>query len=478
MHIRWIFCLFLILGLQSAEAATSKLEPCTIPEVEGEAKCGYVQVPENREVRDGRKIGIYVVVLPAFNANPAPDPLWVIQGGPGQAGTKLADFYSKTFAEVRKNRDIVLFDQRGTGKSNGLKCELIDPSASTAEHFVDFLPLEKVKECKNNLQQVADLSQYTTLNGMRDLDEIREVLGYEKLNFYGTSYGTAAALVYLQEFPDRVRSAVLKAVAPLNSMRVSVTTAADAQRALDRVFEDCAKEESCNQAFPNLKAEYQALAERLRKEPAEVQLVDPQTKEASTVKLKWEQIGLTLRALLHAPDSASKLPLMIHQAATGNFTPLAQMTLMMRKQFQTELSFGMFLTVYCTEDIPLVSEDMIRKETANTFHGDYWVRQIANACTVWPKGKPPVQNKKFESKAAVLLISGGLDPVTPPRWGEEAAKKLPNSKHFVVEQGGHSFNRMAGCVDVVIADFISKGSVESLDFSCASKITRPPFATK
>jgi pimeloyl-ACP methyl ester carboxylesterase len=206
--------------------------------------------------------------------------------------------------------------------------------------------------------------------------------------------------------------------------------------------------------------------------------VDPQTKSPSTVKLTWQQVGLTLRAVLHAPDSASKIPLMINQAASGNYVPITELSLMMRKQYQNELSFGMFLTVYCTEDIPFVSEEMIQKETANTFHGDYWVRQIANACTVWPKGKPPAQSTKIKSKAPVLLISGGLDPVTPPRWGDKAAKMLPNSKHFVVEQGGHSFNRMMGCVDGVIADFISKGSLESLDFSCASKIVRPPFATK
>ncbi len=121
MNIRWLFCLFLMLNLQSAFAATA-LEPCKLEGVEGESRCGTLEVLENRDQPQGRKIPIYVVVLRALNPNPAPDPLWVIQGGPGQAGTKLADFYATTFAEVRKNRDIVLFDQRGTGKSNGLKC--------------------------------------------------------------------------------------------------------------------------------------------------------------------------------------------------------------------------------------------------------------------------------------------------------------------------------------------------------------------
>jgi pimeloyl-ACP methyl ester carboxylesterase len=471
------FCLFLILSLQYVQAGT--LEPCTIPEVEGKARCGFIEVPENREIADGRKIGIYVVVLSAFSEKPAPDPLWVIQGGPGQAGTKLADFYGKTFAEVRKTRDIVLFDQRGTGKSNGLKCEFIDPSASAAEYFVDFLPIERVKECKTKLEQGADLTQYTTSNGMHDVEDLRKALGYEKLNFYGTSYGTAAALVYMHQYPDRVRSVVLKAVAPLNTMRVSVTTAADAQTALDRVFQDCAADEQCNQAFPNLKAEFQTLTDRLRKEPATVEIIDPQTKNVSKVQFKMEHLGLTLRALLHAPDSSAKLPLMIHQAASGNLGPLAELSLLVRKQFQNELAFGMFLTVYCSEEIPFVTQEMIRKETANTFHGDYWVSQIAEACKVWPKGKVPDYTKmKIKSNAPVLLISGGLDPVTPPRWGEAAAKTLPNSRHFVIPQGGHSFNRMIGCVEVVIADFISKGSVDSLDFSCASKITRPAFALK
>ena len=469
MQTRWLFCLFLILNLQSAFAA-SKLEPCKVEGVEGEISCGSFEVLENRNQPQGRKIPINVIVLRALNPNPSPDPLWVIQGGPGQAGTKLADFYATAFAEVRKNRDIVLFDQRGTGKSNGLMCNMGNSS--------DLLPIEKVEECKAELEKRADLSQYTTLNGMRDLDEVRGQLGYEKINFYGTSYGTAAALVYMENYPDRVRTAVLKAIAPIQTMRLSVTTAADSQRALDRVFQDCAADEACNKAFPDLKKEFAGLMERLRKEPAKVEITDPKSKQTSTVQFTEADVILTLRALLHAVDTQSQLPLMIHQATTGNFVPISMITTRMHKQFQEELAFGMFLTVYCTEEIPFVTEEMIRKETANTFHGDYWVRQIQNACKVWPKGTQPDWSKKPATfPGPVLLISGGLDPVTPPKWGEEVAKWLPNSRHFVIPNGSHSFNRLSGCVDVVIADFIAKGATDALDFSCASKIQRPPFPT-
>jgi pimeloyl-ACP methyl ester carboxylesterase len=470
MYSRWLFCLFLVLNFQSA-FADSKLQPCKLEGIEGDTSCGSFEVLENRDLPQGRKILINVVVLRALNANPAPDPLWVIQGGPGQAGTKLADFYASTFAEVRKNRDIVLFDQRGTGKSNGLMCNMGDSS--------DLLPIEKVKECKAELEKRADLSQYTTLNGMRDLDEVRAQLGYEKINFYGTSYGTAAALIYMQNFPDRVRSAVLKAIAPMQTMRLSVTTAADSQRTLDRVFQDCAADETCNKAFPDLKKEFAGLMELLRKEPARVEITDPRSKQTSTVQLTEADVILTLRALLHAVDTQSQLPLMIHQAATGNFVPLTMISMRLHKQFQEELAFGMFLTVYCTEEIPFVTEEMISKQTENTFHGDYWVRQIQNACKVWPKGMQPDWSKKpAPFRGPVLLISGGLDPVTPPKWGDEVAKWLPNSRHFVIPSGSHSFNRLSGCVDVVIADFIAKGATDSLDFSCASKITRAPFAVQ
>ncbi len=219
--------------------------------------------------------------------------------------------------------------------------------------------------------------------------------------------------------------------------------------------------------------------ERLRKEPAKVEITDPKSKQSSTYILHEADVILTLRALLHAVDTQSQLPLMIHQAATGNFVPITMIAIQMHKQFQQELAFGMFLTVYCTEEIPFVTEEMIRKESANTFTGDYWVRQIQNACKVWPKGASPNwSSKPAVFRGPVLLISGGLDPVTPPRWGEEVAKWLPNSRHFVIPNGSHSFNRLSGCADVVIADFISKGGTDSLDFSCASKIARPAFAVK
>jgi pimeloyl-ACP methyl ester carboxylesterase len=281
----------------------------------------------------------------------------------------------------------------------------------------------------------------------------------------------------MQNYPDRVRSAVLKAIAPMQTMRLSVTTAADSQRALDRVFQDCAVDEACNKEFPELKKEFAGLMERLRKEPAKVEVTDPKSKQSYTYLLHDADVILTLRGLLHAVDTQSQLPLMLHQAANGNFVPLTQIAIRLHKQFQEELSFGMFLTVYCTEEIPFVTEEMVRKESADTFTGDYWFRQIQNACKVWPKGTSPNWNAKPSVfHGPVLLISGGLDPVTPPKWGEEVAKWLPNSKHLVIPNGSHSFNRLVGCVDVVIADFIAEGATNSLDFSCALKITRAPFA--
>lgn len=213
-----LFILVFLLGLFAsacaphAEAPVLKrsmdLQPCPLKvgqDDQMQALCGVLPVPENPNDPQGRKIDLNVVVFPAVKRIPEPDALFLLAGGPGQAATEAFPALLTAFFNIHQRRDIVMVDQRGTGKSNPLRC-LDDEDESLAEDAA----LEKLKACPSALD--ADLRYYTTEIAMADLDAVRAALGYTTINLYGASYGTRAALTYLRMYPDRVRSLILDAV--------------------------------------------------------------------------------------------------------------------------------------------------------------------------------------------------------------------------------------------------------------------------
>src|SRR5207244_12853121 len=186
-------------------------EPCRLPGIDEELLCGRLTVFENRLTRAGRTIDLSVVVLPAFDQNTKAEPLFDLAGGPGAAATESATFYAGQGKGYRRRRDVVLVDQRGTGKSNPLSL----PGKRTPEDYPsEMSPVDCVKSLRQTLERRADLTQYTTSIAMDDLDDVRARLGYDRINLIGSSYGTRAALVYLRQHPERVRTVTLIGVAP------------------------------------------------------------------------------------------------------------------------------------------------------------------------------------------------------------------------------------------------------------------------
>ena len=174
------------------------LEPCTIQGVLGQVSCGVYEVHEDRAAMSGRKIGINIVVLHATGPASSNDPFVFIPGGPGESATGLAPYLAQAYAGIREDRDILLVDQRGTGGSHPLNCELFGPPGEPQNYLGRFFPIEDVETCRAQLEPNADLELYTTPLAMDDLDDVRAALGYEKLNLFGGSYGTRAVQVYLR----------------------------------------------------------------------------------------------------------------------------------------------------------------------------------------------------------------------------------------------------------------------------------------
>lgn len=449
------------------------LMPCRRPELDEEVRCGKYEVFENRQSGRGRKIALSVLLLPAKETPAASDPLFFLAGGPGQGATKLADFAAEHFTEIRRRREIVLVDQRGTGESNPLRCALWaeDPLG----YFGELLPLEAVRACRAKLEKQADLSLYTTQIAMDDLDEVREALGYQQINIYGTSYGTRAALAYTRQHPAHVRSVILKGITPMG-LTIPLPFAKDTQRALDLLFADCAADEKCHTAFPRLTEDFQTLMRALRQGKVVVEAEHPTTGKTLKLTVAPGVLTSTLRSILQSTSASTQVPLMIQQAALGDYSLLVKSVMQVRRGLSEELNYGMFLTVTGTEDTPFISPDSIARETKDTFMGDYWVRQLIEATKAWPRGKLPRDfNRPVTANVPALLLSGFLDPATPPRWGEEAASHLSQSLHVVIRNASHSYGGLAPCVDRLMAEFIERGSAKGLNTACTNDVRRPPF---
>ena len=455
-------------------ASSLSLSPCSPPGVSGPARCGTYEVFEDRAAKSGRKIKLHLVVLSAQSSTPAPDAVFVLHGGPGAAATWLIGEAAGfgPLSGMRNNHDLVFVDQRGTGSSNPLNCDIGDDPDDPASFYGELFPIEKVRACREKLNSVADLTKYTTTIAMDDLDDVRVALGYNKIDLVGASYGTIAAQVYMRKHPDHVRSALLVGVAT-PSIKQPLLFARAAQRALDLLFEDCASDSACHAAYPNLKDEFQQVLGRFDQGPVEMELTDPTTKQKERVQLVRGNFVEHIRLLLYATGSARYVPLIIHRAYQNDYSAFESAATFMNTGAIT--ARGMYLTVTCSEGVPFISDEELVREAQGTFIGEYRVRVHREACKQWVRGEvPPSFIEPVKSLAPVLMISGELDGSTPPWFGESAVKFLPNGRQLKIRNYGHQMD--SPCVWKIMNEFLEKGSADELDTRCTASIKRPSFA--
>jgi pimeloyl-ACP methyl ester carboxylesterase len=451
------------------------LKPCALDQIKGDARCGTYEVFEDRAARQGRRIGLRVVVLPA-TARPAPDPIVFFAGGPGDSAVGNAGYVAATLGGARRSRDIILIDQRGTGGSHQLTCNLY-PGTGVARFTRAFMPPEAVETCRTGLSTQANLGLYTTTIAVDDVAEVIEALGYDRVNLAGASYGTRMAQVFLRRHPRRVRTAILLGVSPLAD-RIPITFPRDAQTALDGLLAECERTPECRSAFPQLRAEAVAVFERAKRGAIDVTVRDRESGETVNVSLPGDMVGEVVRWMLYSPVSARRIPDLIHRAASGDWRPLAEAAIARRRDTMTPGGIGLYLSVTCAEDLPGIDPAEASHEAAGTFLGDYRFREQRAACGRWAAGGVPDDfHEPVVSDAPVLLLSGALDPVTPADAGADVAARLKNSLHIVVPAGAHGFGGMAGeeCLRRVQADFIERGSVAGLETSCVANIRPPGF---
>lgn len=435
------------------------------PETNTSISRGTFAVFEDRDSQEGRMIKLDVVVLHTTGPEPKPDPLFILAGGPGQDVSKRTRGYMKSW--VREKRDIVLVSQRGTGGDNKLECALAANDDNLQGYLDPLFNRDAFRACLEELKQKYDLTKYSTCMAADDLNEVRLALGYDKINIAGTSYGTRMALVYMRRHPETVRTAILNGVAPI-AFRNPLYHAPGAHEAIKLLMAECANDPECHAAFPNLEDEFQMILKRLEKEPADVTITHPVTKERVPVRLTKAAFAEALRTMMYSGSTIRYVPSLIHRAFEGNYEPFAQVGMESNRIIRRMIALGMLLCVTCAEDIARINPDEITEVTGYTFLGEDRVRQQMAVCEFWPKSDLPKNyGEPVSVNVPVLLLSGTLDPVTPPKWGAEAARHLPNSLHLVVP-GAHAVG--GKCVTDIQKQFLNAGSVEGLDVSCTENL--------
>ena len=462
------------LGAAAAPGAGLTFEPCDIRGSDSqrvvEAECATFDVPADPADPDGDTLALFVARIPALTPEPAADAVTIINGGPGASSVSLYVDLEGALSALRRNRDVIVVDQRGTGRSAPLDC----PALDTATYQFDPATVRAAtRHCLDALRH--DPRLFTTSLAVEDLERLRRQLGYRQWNLYGVSYGTRVAQHYLRRYPDAVRSVILDGVVPPD-LALGPDVALNAQTTLDGILERCGQADYCAAAFPDPAGQFQRLRERLRASPVTLETPDPVTGRSREVTLSDSHLAMTVRLLSYAPETAALIPLVVHEADTGNFTPLAGQAMRIEAQLQSAISFGMHNSVVCTEDVPFYGDlTALQPALEAAYLGADQVRALETICGLWPRGvRHDDLAEPLRSDRPVLLLSGEFDPITPPAYAERAAAGLTRSRHLVAPGQGHGVIAR-GCVPQIAEDFIEAAAVDDLDTACLDRLAADPF---
>ena len=447
----------------ASAAPTAATRSCHLPGAVDALRCVGIDVPLDHAKPAGEKLKLHVTIAPAHRQGTRGDPLFVLAGGPGEAGSEVVTVLSTAFSRVRATRDIVFIDQRGTGRSGKLDCASKPEHEGMTETQLEAELLACIGATK------ADWSAYTTDAAARDIEVVRRALGYGQVNVFGGSYGTRLGQAYARLYPSSVRSLILDGVAAPE--QVIPAGAKDGQAALEKVFAQCAKDAGCAKAFPNLRAEYDGLLAKLEAAPIRLSLPDPRTARPTEFNMTASRFLGTVHNVLYSPADARRLPFLIHNAAQGRWAPFVA-----RQNMPSDfgnlggLAMLMHLAVVCAEDVPRMTPDLLASDAGKLTKmlADQMPR-LCKAMNVAPVAwKEPT---RIETPA--LLLSGALDPVTPPHRAASAAKYMPRAQQVVVDNLGHGVSQL-GCAPRLLRTFLDKPQ-DKLDASCLKEIPPPTF---
>ena len=467
--------LLLLAAGATAPVGALELEDCRIsagPAFPGiKARCGEFERPLNPEDPAAGTISLRVAVVPALNLEPEPDPVVPLAGGPGQGAVQFYAAYAAAFEPLRRDRDILLVDQRGTGESAELTCPT-DESLLQGE-LSDEQTRELTAACLDELPH--DPRYFTTSVAVRDLEAVREALAYPSLNLYGVSYGSRVAQHYARRFPARTRSIVLDGVVPPD-LPLGPDIALEAQYAVDNILVRCEEDSACAEAFPGIAETFESLKRQLTANPVELTLADPVSGDYARLRFGRIEFAAAIRLMAYHPNTIALIPLLVHEAGAGNYEPLARQYVMTTRSIGDSIAIGMHNAVMCTEDVPRYAPAALDEAALQaTYMGSLLVDTMEIVCSVWPEGLADEDlTEPLQTSVPTLLLSGGADPITPPGYATRAAAGLRRAWLLTGVDQGHG-QLAVGCMPDVVAGFIVAAELEDGAAECFDDSFIMPF---
>jgi pimeloyl-ACP methyl ester carboxylesterase len=450
-------------------------ERCFARGIERAAKCKQVEVPLNWDKPNGQKISINMAIIPAKGGFAEADPFILFAGGPGQAATDLSGLIKIAFDKINETRDIILIDQRGTGGSHKLHCDFDVATVELGLGQIDFETMEDMmRACAVEHEKTVDIRYFTTFDALKDVEHIRKLLGIEQFNIWGGSYGTRIGLLYMKLYPNSIRTAILDGVTSPNSKLFEITTLG-AQMAFTALADDCAADAACYKAFGNINATFEGLLKKYRDNPEPMEVLNPITGEWEKGIMNERLLADIVRNTLYQPARASVLPFALSEAAKGNFKTLFALVIESSVSTQDLISPGLMLSVLCSEDMPRHQEAEAIAAGKDSFHKDFFYKHFKAGCAGW-KIRDVIEgySDPITVDIPTLVLSGVLDPITPPFSADYAVKNLPNVLHLTAAKVGHGVS-FFGCAPDIMDDFVDSGSLADLDGACLNKPIRPAF---
>jgi len=449
-----------VLSSASFPLSAALTQPCHLKGVSDRVECGHLPVPLS-PADLASKLDIHFSIIPAIKDSYPDEAVLVIAGGPGQSAIANGHYFSRLLSAVRQQRDILIIDQRGTGQSSLLQCEVAagaDP-LMMLDTGVDIKA--QTQACKDTLN--TDLNHFTSAAALQDFEAVRKHLGYKKLHLLGVSYGTRMVQLYMKHYPEAVASATMDGVVPMSQNVIAVGNSVS--RALALLFEQCEQQPQCEEQYPNLRDDYHKLDASLAQTLIQ-SVKHPVSAQGSTLRLNRSKFNSILRFALYSPQTRVLLPYAIEQLSLGDSQPaLGLMSLGLQAN---DLALGMHAAIVCAEDWPrLTAGDRAKISSSPT--GREMIAGLDIACPIW--GLQAVQQEfsaAIRSDIPTLLLSGYYDPATPPAWGEMVAKNLSNARHITAPYATHGVAAQT-CAHQLIAELIDGVLPKDLDDSCIGK---------
>ena len=457
-----------VMALSSSVQAL-ELSPCFIGKggVSKKAQCGQLTVPVNRDIPDVT-IDLNVAVIAAPSDKKSDDPLVLLAGGPGQGAVETYASMTRVFQSNLRDRDIILVDQRGTGDSHPLRCDVTD------EDMESMLDVESdawkgwLQGCKDSMD--VDTHFFTTTDAIKDLEAVRQSLGIKQWNLYGGSYGTRKALTYMKMHPEVLRSVVLDSVVHQSEV-LSSSHEENLQSTLNAVFERCKNQVACNEAFGDAEQQMWTFLDQLKETPIEMRLPNARTGELEDLTFTREHAVMAIRMFSYSPETMGMIPLLVSLANHGQPENLAYQAMMVGASLEEGLNNALELSVLCAEDAPFMRE---QRTLSNSLFGDNFTELVMQRCDIWDSVAVDASFKTdVESDIPTLLLSGELDPVTPPAFAEKAMETLSNAQHLVAKGQGH-IAATRGCMPKIVGQFIADPKAE-LETECMDNFGDIPF---